>query len=259
MSWQTLFSLTVEHDFFSSAHGLRLNFQPDQTTEHLLRNADLLVRADTNRLSVFFGSRSREILESFQKNSMNGLRFTFKAAVLDPYFLCYTDQQSEIYSWYCNNPASDAAAEELSAATDVFPADRIEPSAFMVTINLAAESKIQPKEYSIRLKARAAYWKYYLLGRLAEKETKIVDLAGKENFYCAGLQQPFPDISALVFYSMEAIPLRERPSQRFQLRQKGSAADKVLIKYLQNAGAENLTKEFIRGKESYVSEVYINP
>ena len=258
MAWQLLFSLTVEHDFFASPKGLRLNFLPDQNTEHLLRNANLLLRADGNCFSAFFDSHDLEILESFRASSTEGLEFIFKVAALDSHFLCYTDQQA-VSPCYCNAPASEAVTEELLVATDALAADPIEPSAFMVTINIGKEHIIQPKKYSIRLQARAAYWKYYLLGRLTEKEPKIIDLAGKEHFYCAGIQQPFPDVPALVFYSAEKIPLRERPPQRFQLRQQGSGGDKVLIKHLQNAGPENLAKDFIHEKEAYVSEVYINP
>jgi hypothetical protein len=257
MAWQLLFSVTVEHDFFSSAHDLQLNFQPDQTTAHLLRNADLLFRTDTNRFSVCFASNALEILESFSASSIDGLDFTFKVIALDPHFLYYTDWQADVSPWYRNAPTSDAATELL--LVNALIADRIELSAFMVTINISKENIIKAKEYSISLKARATYWKYYLLGKLAEKETKIIDLAGKEHFYCAGVQRPFPDVPAMVFYSMEKIPLQERPSQRFQLRQQGSAGDKVLIKHLQNAGSENLAKEFIHEKEVYVSEVYINP
>jgi hypothetical protein len=259
MAWQRLFSLTVEHDFFASSKGLRLNFQPDQNTEHLLRNANLLFRADDSCFSVFFNSNHLDILESFRAVSRDGLNFTFKIAALDARFLCCTDQQANVSPWYCNAPAFEAETEQLLVAENVLAAARTELSSFMATISIAKENIIRSRRYIVKLQARAVYWKYYLLGRLAEKETKIVDLAGMENFYCAGMQWPFPDVAAMVFYSVKKIPLRERPSQRFQLRQKGSSGEKILIKHLQNAGVENLAKELVGEKEAYVSEVYINP
>ncbi len=130
---------------------------------------------------------------------------------------------------------------------------------FIPNISLIEQDFQEQKEYLICCAARKTYWKYYLLGELAEQESEIIDLRGDIQFRrSSGRQTPFPNKEAAVFYSSEAIPLEERSNRQFQLRRQGSNGNKVLIKRLPNASVENLSKENIKGKEVDVSEIYIN-
>uniref|UniRef100_UPI0040566059 hypothetical protein n=1 Tax=Candidatus Electronema sp. TaxID=2698783 RepID=UPI0040566059 len=268
MAWQPLFSVTVEHDFFSSPHKLCLFFSPDQKTEKLLRNANLLLRVSQNSIVVCFNSNDLDILESFRTSDENGLEFTFDVSTADSQFTCYTDlTQNNITPLYRNIHIAEEEVlasqgkiplKETGAVSDknIFIGGKL--AIFRIIVSSEKKDIVQCKQYFIRFKSRETYWKYFFLGKVVGKEIEIIDLHGKVQFHCAGKQWLLPDVPATVFYADKRIPLRDWPEQHLQLRQKGSSGNKVLIKHLQNASTENLSKEMINGKEEYISAVYVN-
>jgi len=267
MAWQPLFSVTVEHDFFSSPHKLCLFFSSDQKTEKLLRNANLLLRVSQNSIVVCVNSNDFDILEAFIESEEDRLEFTFNVSTEDSQFKCYTEMTcNNIVPLYCDVHTAEndiltspekIFLKKIDAVSDsnIFIGGK--PAIFRVTIGVK-KILCNAQQYIIRFKSRETYWKYFLLGKVLEKEVEIIDLYEKVQFCCAGKQWLLPDIPAIIFYTNKKIQLRDRPNQHLQLRQTGRNGDKVLIKRLQNASVENLSKEIINGKEEYVSSVYVN-
>lgn len=289
MSYQSLFKITVRHVFFSTNSGPCFEFVPTSRTGHIIKNADLLFRAEADRFMVAYDLDAAEALRLFILGDNNNLDFKFNVYARDPYFANYTDVSSDPSgSIPCFNNRlkvtetaagrhlemiDHVVAGESSGLDDIsHRASLARKPAFRVTIGVSGQwldavpgqDRAEQGEYVIRFAARKTYWKYYLLGAFAEKaahgdkQIRIIDQRGDIQFHAAGLQTPFTGTAAAVFYSNEPIALRERPDNRFQLRQQVSGGEKVLVKRLANASAVNLYREVVNGKEAYVSEIYVN-
>ena len=268
MPWQSFFGITVQHSFFSATSGPVLHFVPHPQTERIIKNANLLSRNTINRLILCYNHEQKAILDCFIPENDSTLDFSFDVYSSDPHYSTYTEPYvfpSNTLPFFSNRGNYVPVKEGVQLKPEAVSARKqknysiIQPPLFKITISLAKKDNLDDhKEYIICHVARQTYWKYYFLGELAKKEAMVNDMHGKMQFRYAGKQTPFPDTPARVYYSTEPIILRDRPDQRFQLRQLGEAGDKVLIKRLPNASAKNLSREIIQDKEVYVSEIFIN-
>jgi hypothetical protein len=277
MAWQILFSITVQHDFFPATSGPLLDFVPTPETQGIIRSADLLIRTESNRIIICYDDEKEEILQYCISGSTGNLEFVFNVYAQDPQYELYTDMQgslSGIPPGYSNlekcisvenrlrlEAMNNAAAKELAERAAVQAGNTgypVKQPIFNVSISLTKQDSLEHPEYFILCAARKTYWKYYLLGELAEQETELIDLRGEILFRCAGQQNPFPGRPATVFYSAEPVALKQRAAKQFQLRQGGSNGNKVLIKRLPNASVENLAQDTLKGEKVDVSEIYIN-
>jgi hypothetical protein len=142
--------------------------------------------------------------------------------------------------------------------------DKLIRPAFVVNIRIALQEGglIDKHEapallnYTVRFKARETFWKYYLLGDMAKRKSYIHDRNNGTGFECIGEETLSDKRTAVIFRSIEAIPLREKSDCHFQLREQEGG--KVLIKRLPVASASHIFREIINGKEAAVSEIYIN-
>jgi hypothetical protein len=275
MSWRILFGITVQHSFFSTTSGPMLDFVPVSETQDVMRSADMIRRADNNRVILCYDDTKEEILRCCIPKNTGKLDFIFHVYTTDPCYELYTESGISSGTIPCYSSIEKSVALEhglrLEAINENATKQMTERAAtggngkypvkrpvFILNISLTEQDFQEQKEYLICCAAQKTYWKYYLLGELAKQETELIDLRGDIQFLRSDRQTPFPNREAAVFYSSEAIPLEERPNRQFQLRRQGSNGNKVLIKRLPNASVENLSKENIKGKEVYVSEIYIN-
>ncbi|WP_417910180.1 hypothetical protein [Candidatus Electronema sp. PJ] len=264
MAWQPLFRITVQHSFFRTTRGPDLEFVPTPACAQLINKAHLLLRTDGQGLLLCFDTDAVEILRSFLAVENNALLFTFDVYTQDMWFACYTDpadQSAEAVTCYDSRLKSTESTDGLVLAKTAILERRLgRKPVFTILISVSEHSLTNAVgiDYVIPLAARRTYWKYYLFGTLAEHELRIVDLQGQVQFKSAGMQMPFPDTSAVAFYSTDLIALRDRPENRFQLRQQGLRGEKVLIKRLKNAGAEQFQQECLEGKHVELSEIFIN-
>ncbi|MCW5203362.1 MAG: hypothetical protein QTN59_13755 [Candidatus Electrothrix communis] len=276
MSWRILFGTTVQHSFFSTTSGPMLDFVPVLETQAVMRSADMIHRADNNRVIFCYDDAKEEILRCCIPKNTGRLDFIFHVYTTDPRYELYTESGLSFGTIPCYSSLekpvarehglqleriNENAAQQMTerAATGGNGKYPVKRPVFILNISLIEQDFQEQKEYLICCAARKTYWKYYLLGELAEQESEIIDLRGDIQFRrSSGRQTPFPNKEAAVFYSSEAIPLEERSNRQFQLRRQGSNGNKVLIKRLPNASVENLSKENIKGKEVDVSEIYIN-
>lgn len=113
------------------------------------------------------------------------------------------------------------------------------------------------QRYVVRLQSRATHWKYYLPIAWAEHSPEVVDLQGQTQFGAATPHTLGDGRQALTVLSDQAIALHARPTQRFQLRAGGAAAERVLVKRLPVASAGQFNLEKINGVRTLVSEIYV--
>ncbi len=111
--------------------------------------------------------------------------------------------------------------------------------------------------------SRKRYWKYYLLGKMVKGKNSnqgfyIDDADHRVEFETMDEETLSNQSLAYTFRSKQKIPLNERYSFQFQLKQKLQGAETVVIPRLPHAGVGQLGKEEIANQNSIVSEIYIN-
>ncbi|XCN73110.1 MAG: hypothetical protein Q3M24_23045 [Candidatus Electrothrix aestuarii] len=277
MAWKILCTVALQHNFFPTTNsGPELDFVPSMETQTVMQSVGMLSRVDKNRILLSYDDEKEEILLSCIPMDTQQLEFIFQVYAQDLYFGLYSEsssaEEAPCYSNIKKNRKKNTAEEDgiflTRCAGDQALAIReragnharypAQPAVLNFVISITKETYKEPKEYLIHCASRKTYWKYYLLGELADHEAEIIDLKGEINFQNAGHQFPFPGRTAMVFYSTEPIPLEERPNRQFQLRQSGNNGNKVLIKRLPNASIENLARDTLKGEQVNVSEIYIN-
>ncbi|MCP5244474.1 MAG: hypothetical protein H6937_00295 [Burkholderiales bacterium] len=284
-SYQLLFSVTVEHMYFTDHACKSLEFVPTHATAHLFRQSGLLSRISENRLSVFFED---DKLDTLQLYAQDDFAFSYKVFSRDSNFSKYTlpaiqpddailyfDNQSlnsdkdGRYLLHDGAYVSEADYVELNApvVTDCFESRdyHVKPS-FIVHIAIQKDSQLlsldqgnrQLRQFFISFASNKTVWKYYFVGDLARRNLYIADLDNKIQFEEIGNAVLPGNRTAKMLQSTQAIQMLEQPQQRLQLKESLELRDKVLINRLPNASIHQINGEVINGKIESVSEVYVH-
>jgi len=123
---------------------------------------------------------------------------------------------------------------------------------------IGAPSGVAPKSYYIRVEERQVFWKYYLMGSLVRDNIYLSDVDGVAEFVPMGKEQLADHREAMIFRSKKKLPLKASFDYRFQLKEKDSNGEKVIIKRLPMAEVTRFGREVIDGSSEVVSEIYIN-
>ena len=287
-SYQPLFSVEVEHTFFTWDLCPGLKFNPTPITGAVLDKADLLIKNIPNGIRIFYNQNNTEALQLYVNNPDEPLWLAFKVYAQDRNFKNYADQKdpgkdsflyfdnegvkSDETGRFCLHDADYVSENDFEVLDSprlediISPRDHFVKPEFIVSIRLTEEEISQSEEpskapfnkYYLKFKARQTIWKYYLLGSLAKKQSHIVDLNNEMEFEDAGPTSLPDNRIALTFRSKQKLSLRERSEYRFQLKEKDPIGGKVLVKRLPVASADQFFKEILNGKEAIVSEIFIN-
>lgn len=287
-SYLPFFSISVEHLFFTKGMGPKLDFVPTHKTAMVLKNTVLLIRKTINGIYVFYDLKRAETLQLYADGPDHSLNFIFKAFSRDPRFQNYTAPPSykEGAILYLDNrdvkadktgrlrlhdekhvTGKDFKKLDSPLVEEILDKkDMLARPAFIVDIGITKKQsslldkplKTKCRNYYLSFGARQTFWKYYLLGSLERKRANIVDPEDRIVFESAGRESLSDNRSALTFRSKTPIPLQDSYDWRFQLREKCPEGEKVLIKRLPVASADQVSREIIGKKEAVVSEIYIN-
>lgn len=281
--YRPLFTLSVEHTYFSDGLWKGLDFVPDPRTARVIKGDSVLIKQTRNGIGVFYDEDKSEVLRLYAQETDGILRFSFKVYSKDRTFANYTEPASRKGNaiLYFDNGGMDVGAEsgKISLSKDDFVSeqdfeemdaliadeilcggDRRTPPDFVVSISIQPESHggLDAHDYGIKFNARQSYWKYHLLGNMNRSNPFIVDLDNRIEFEFCGEVMLQGNRPAKVFRSKVLIPILERSNYRFQLREQGQGTGKVLIKRLPVASESRLGMEVIDGKNEVVSESFIN-
>ena len=283
-----LFSVEVEHTYFSKGWCAGLDFVPTPDSLMFIEKAGLLIRHTPNGVRVFFDQNSNEALRLYATGTDEPLRLAFKVFAREMFFRAYTEittpeEDSILYfdnrggGFESTNRFRLHETEFVSAkdfeklnspriADILSRKDRLLKPEFIVSIGLGqkeiqildAASKTAYHNYYLKFQARETFWKYYLLGSMTKNKSYIADLNNETEFEDTGRASLPDNRRALTFRSKQRIPLREKSEYRFQLREKNPNGGKVIIRRLPVASAGQYYKELVDGKEAIVSEIFIN-
>lgn len=271
-----LFRLTVKHDFFADGACRHLDYVPAGQTSRVARNAGLLIRGMDDGLGIFCDEDKLQELRS--DGSAQDIVLPFIAYSTDPHFVQYTaaplSDMSRLLVFDCrhalreNDGRGRLHAAEYVDEGDLQDTDApalagiVDRSALLarpvcvVTFAIGGGELRDVTDYVLRFASRSSYWKYYVDADMSSRELAIVDLDGRENFALTGSER-LRGRASHVFRSGAAIPMQERHTQRFQLKERGTFGEKVVVKRLPNASVNRIGMETIDGKAALVSEMYI--
>lgn len=280
--YQPLFTVSVEHLYFSDGLWKELNFVPVPETLRVLDANGALVKQTGHGIGVFYDAFRGEGLQLNGSDAGDMLHLGFKVYARDRTFANYTapavhrehavlgfdnlDQTGSIVSESASLGRGEFASEEdfidlaaLVSGGMLDEQDRKLPPDFVVSIYLAPGWKSDDvPDYRIRFDARRSFWKYHLLGNMNRDASYIVDLDNRIEFESCGEAALPGDRMSRVFRSRERVPVLEKSNYRFQLREPGQGGGKILIKRLPVASESRLGREVINGKSEIVLENYVN-
>ena len=283
-----LFSIAVEHAFFSTGLCEELEFVPTPQSTSLLKRAGILTRKTTHGIRAFYDESKTDALELYVTNRNEPFCVAFKVFSHDASFTNYTapsihKNDAVLYFDSRRIQSEKAGRRRLHTADYVSEADfenldsevfadfldnkdRLVRPHFLVnicvntvpTLTSRGSSNAQPNDYYLTFQARQTFWKYHLLGDMARQNLSIADVDGKTEFEPAGNASLSDARTAITFRSTTPIPLRETFDHRFQLRENGTGNGKVLIKRLPVASALQINTETVKQHTTIVSDIYIN-
>lgn len=285
-AYYTLMEVTVMHSYFHSGVCRHLEFVPTPETVDVVQRNRLMLRRTTQGIVVLAARPNGDEPAHVANNAVAQLRF----AVLsyDPAFWTYTagsdgpGQQVPLY--FSDQALSDdrhtLRAQALPAELtpnywrSIFGATKLKKPCIVIDVHFSDEnwqssdadstatSASAHKSHLVSLHAKEVNWKYYFWGQCAKMAIEIVDL--NKAVKGIGFESSLMPVAkgGAAWVSTSAIPMREVPTQRFQLREVQSgaeSAERVLVKRLPNAGITKFGKERRRdGVEVLVAEIYVN-
>jgi hypothetical protein len=283
-----LFSIFVEHSFFTIGLCNVLVFRPSSSTVSLVKSVGLMLRYLPNGIRVFYDQDMKHVLKMFLEDNQNRLSLVFKVKSRDRYFQNYTDSTGnnhEHIAYLSNeNHKKDQTGRvclhkgeyvngdlyipmNSSLLEGVFDrSENVSPPLFVIRINvqswLNGESDIAnigyEQQFFFRLRERKTFWKYYILGHSTSEELHITDLDRRVEFEALGEKLLPHNEWVKIFRSTTAIALSDRPMHRFQLHENTLGVGRVVVKRLPAASGEQICLEEVNGTNAIVSEIYVN-
>lgn len=285
-----LVSVQVDHSFFGDGVCRVVDLALDPPSVALARNAGLVVRQGAGRLDLFRDTGDGGTLELFASDPEAPFRLDLHLTSRDPGFWDYTEggpPRDRILAFDGGNAVLDPkdGTLRLSKEEVVSEADQVSLVAEGPAVGLTGRALVPPPLalirvplsdgagglleppspggwiYTLRFAARRTYWRYLLLGRLAEGDVAILDPDGVAQFERVGEETLPGDRKASSFRSTTRLPLEEFSSRRFQLRTTGGSGNgngRILIKRLPVAGARAGRRETVAGETAMVSDILVN-
>jgi hypothetical protein len=283
-----LFSIVVEHSYAVDMICRQLDFVPSPWTAALVHKAGLVVKKRNGGIIVFYDRERSDAAELYLEGSDDGRGFCYKVFCTDPNFMNITSpaifRQDAILHFHSRKIGavgpgpvnlhsgewvSDDDFEPLDSPqfAGLFDArDRCRKPHFCVTVgediqledSALNQNPTACPELRIRFRSRETLWKYYLIGDMNRKDIYISDKNGEVTFVSAGDALLSDNRTAAVFVSDKPLPLKEISECNFQLREKGPANGKVLIKRLPVASALLIDRNNTGDTETAVSEIFIH-
>lgn len=288
-SYTPLFTLVIEHGYFTAGVCSCLDFVPSTKTARLFENCGILIIKTAGGITAVYDVERAEALTLYAQDPTEPLEFVFKLYATDPDFKSYSEPfaaSSTTILYFDNQPPCKVEKEKiklhateyvskmdyvelyaLSAMDILSQKDRHSPPVAVVKIAAvgAAEAlfseqyEVIPRAFCLSFNTRHTHWIYYLLGGMARKNGYILDLDSRIEFEFAGESALADTRIARVFRSKVTVPLQERPAHRFQLREPGAGGGKILIKRLPVASVKQAGRGYgVNEQGTVVSEIYIN-
>ncbi len=264
--WSPLLEITVEHGFFADGLARGLRFEPAEDTAAWLRAHDAVCRETGASLLVALPADRGAGLDgpgrlAWRVHSSDvllaGVTEGLPGRVPELQHWCATlvaDDTSRLHAGPAAGPADAWPLTWPAVAALLDGSTRRQAPVALINVPLP----ITPAHYRVRLAPRSTVWKYWLLGDWSSDPLQVVDPAHEVDFTDPAPEALDDGRIALAVRSRSGIALAQRSEARFQLRSRGPAVERVLVKRLPVAGADHFARETIHGVTTLVSEIYVH-
>jgi len=282
--YRRFFGLRVEHDFFAPSRCEALDVGLDPASHALLARAGIVVRQEPDGIQAYYDADSEDVLRSWLADPRERFRLVFRLTPGDPSFLRYTDLPEDrqglvrlldtevdgpsgvVFSLQPPAEADPERASSLAAleAELITRRDVLVPplAVLVVLVGPSVLSDDPPEPYRLSFTARKTQWRYHLLGDLAGRQAFIRDQSpdptDQIRFVPGGAVSLPGGRVAQTLVSEGLLPLRWRADRRLQLREGESGSERVLVRRLPVASPEDLSIATIDGRQTVVSDIYVN-
>lgn len=281
--YRSLFGIRVEHEFFLPSRCEAVDFRLDAASTELLARAGILLRHEPDGVHAYYDREQEPLFRSWFGDPGERFRVVFRLTASDPSFPRYTEvaERSGLVcvldtevegpggAVFSLTPPEEPGAERRELldkleAELVTGRDRLVPPLALLVVFLGpsalAEGGHEP--YRLTFAARRTRWRYHLLGDLAGRQAFIRDQspdpADQIRFTPGGMVNLPGERVAQTLISEGVLPLRRRADRRLQLRETGLDSERVLVRRLPVASPENLSIATIDGRQTIVSDIYVN-
>jgi len=261
-TYAPLLRVDVVHQYFADPASLQLRFLPDARTAAWLERTGSVLRELANAMIVFYDTEGRG---GRPLAAGADVELAFDVVADDPLFAEYTQAPPPPNLRPPRFSGTGAAADEsgvwrLSEPQGPGLSPKASAASFRLELPVSADLREAGRRYRLDLASRAIGWKYILLGDWGDHSPRVDDPEGAFAFGSAAPETLADGRAALSFVSEKAIPLAERPAQRFQLRGagQGGAPGPVLIASLPAAAPGRLALDRARDPPTIVSEIYVD-
>lgn len=249
-------SVDVRHDYFADGSARHLAFRPHADTAVFLHRFAMILRTDGCSMTISVAESQLPGIWSERMDEGEPRTLRFDVHSIDAACAYYTDAVSPSLQMEADGARSAPLLPVPSA-----------PSAPLATVALPLDSGSSDfsqwsaalgTSYRLRMHSRSTIWKYLLTGDWRERALSIIDQRGEVTFSTPAWERLPDGQSALALWSTSPIALRERPPQRFQLRDVTNDPERVLIPRLPGASPQRLWRETVRGESTAVSEIFVH-
>jgi hypothetical protein len=286
-----LLTVEVNHTFFAGGRCRVVDLALVGRSQALVHRSGMVARSAPGRLEVLHDPADRSRLALFSSDPEESFRLDIRVTTRDPGFWSYTEgapAREAVLAFDSRSASVDPgdgtirlSKGEVASAEDGLPLGSarragllegwapVTPPVALLRLRLADEGGafLDPPasgtgwRYRLDFVARATYWRYLLLGRLAGGGSTITDPDGVTQFEFVGEELLPGNRKAASFRSTTRLPLEEFSSRRFQLRASGSKGNgngPILVRRLPAASASSSRRETIAGEAAVVSDILVN-
>ncbi|MCJ8208320.1 hypothetical protein MUY27_01280 [Mucilaginibacter sp. RS28] len=227
--YQTLLTVSLEHDYFANNQFSRFTLAPFAETADYMHKKGILLRVRGAAITLL--ADTGEEGDKLKFLLAEGYPLNFAINITDPDFLNYTDAISDAlassvyyFSSYQQEDLlpTDSALHQAAAVTgaDTKPVENFAELFFKKPFGVLSLklSSVVPSAYRINFKAKATYWKYIIVSEYLLDMDHLAVVDSQQQAFEGPEQAVLPNNQkALVFSSGQPIKLSERPAAVFSL------------------------------------------
>lgn len=273
-NYQTLLTLNLRHDYFTSQKFGEFSLTPDATTAQYLQRRGMLLKRNADEVLLLMenGVDPEQKIEQVY-NEQQTLRFSL--IITDPYFFNYTDNLPEQINeniFYFSNSTKNGSYKaydsnlhlgECVTAKDALPLKQfanqflIKPFAFIdIQLNKGMFTRL-----FINFQSKATYWKYLITSNhLMELEQSAIISDGNETFSGPETIRLPNQRQAISFQSDKPIKLSQSTNAKLSLVENyisGSGGYRVVMRRLPVPDVRFLSFSSSTTSQLNLSEIFI--
>jgi len=276
-TYQLLFRINFYHSYFTNGKFTNFQLKPDQLTENIFKNYDLILRREVNGIAIFFAEQFADNTRSRDQILSDNLFLNFKISLGDANFFNYTDYMPSVIEdnlFYFKYPFSFTPSQiglmhsqACVTETDLKNNLTLDQPYFSKPfghIEITTDVNI-PTDLKIQFFSPSLFWRYIIYkSHLLEFEGLAVANKNKSIFFSGPQTIVLPNgNSAIAFTSPTTIQYKEHPEVNWQLLEQykqGESLGRVVMPSLpvpKNNQVSFLGKEYSIENQKRVLEIFI--